>query len=67
MRIVAARDRCIGAGQCVLAAPEYFDQSDEDGVVVVLDAFPEPEAEALVNEAIHACPANALSGADSDD
>ena len=36
VRVIADRDRCIGAGQCVLSAPDVFDQSDDDGRVVIL-------------------------------
>ena len=36
------RDVCIGAGMCVMNAPEVFDQDDE-GIVVVLE--PEVPAE----------------------
>ena len=36
VRIIADRNRCVGAGQCVLSAPDVFDQSDEDGRVVIL-------------------------------
>jgi ferredoxin len=43
MRIQVDRDRCRGAGQCALNAPELFDQSEEDGTVVVLDSQP-PQA-----------------------
>lgn len=32
MRTHADRDKCIGAGQCAMAAPAVFDQ-DDDGVV----------------------------------
>jgi ferredoxin len=35
MRVAADRDRCIGAGLCVMNAEEVFDQ-DDDGLVVVL-------------------------------
>ena len=59
VRIHADTDRCIGAGQCVLTAPDIFD-SGEDGLVVVL--VPEP-AEALlddVREAVDLCPARAI-------
>ena len=32
MRVNADRESCIGSGQCVLDAPDVFDQ-DDDGVV----------------------------------
>ncbi|MFJ4675349.1 MULTISPECIES: ferredoxin [Kitasatospora] len=54
------RDRCCGAGQCVLAAPEVFDQSDEDGTVVLLDARPPAELVREVADAVAACPAGAI-------
>ncbi|MER6100690.1 ferredoxin [Streptomyces sp. NPDC001728] len=67
MRIVADSGRCIGAGQCVLTAPELFDQ-DEDGLVVLLAGSVATEADAkLARSAEHLCPAAALrvtSGAD---
>jgi len=32
MRVTVDQDRCIAAGQCVAAAPDVFDQRDEDGM-----------------------------------
>jgi ferredoxin len=58
VRIVADRDRCVGAGQCALAAPDVFD-SGEDGLVVVLR--PDAGASDAVLEAVDLCPASALS------
>jgi len=43
VRVLADRDRCVGAGQCVLSAPDVFDQSDQDGRVLIL-----PHAAAIV-------------------
>lgn len=55
------RDVCVGAGQCVLAAPAVFDQSDEDGLsYVLLDPVP-PEHASAVRDAVYRCPARALS------
>ncbi|GAB2814940.1 ferredoxin [Lentzea nigeriaca] len=53
--------RCIGSGQCVLAAPDVFDQSDDDGLGVVL--VPEPPADLLpgVRDAVDRCPAGVVS------
>nr|UZH43261.1 TdmG [Streptomyces sp.] len=60
MRVLADPGRCIGAGQCVLTAPEVFDQ-DEDGLVVLLTESVTTVADAkLVREAEHLCPAAAL-------
>jgi ferredoxin len=46
---------------CVLTAGEVFDQSEEDGTVVVL--LPEPPAgkEGAVRRAVQVCPSGALS------
>jgi ferredoxin len=60
MEIVTARERCIGAGQCVLNAPDVFDQDDE-GTVVVLDTHPTAEQEPTVRAAEHACPAHVIT------
>jgi ferredoxin len=30
--------KCVAVGQCVAAAPEVFDQRNEDGIAVVLRA-----------------------------
>ncbi len=55
------RDRCIGAGQCVLAAPDLFDQDEDDGLVVLLDPSPDPAHEAAAREAAAACPAEVIT------
>jgi ferredoxin len=60
MKIATDRERCIGAGQCVLNAPDVFDQDDE-GTVVVLDDHPSPVQEPAVRAAEHACPARVIS------
>ena len=44
MLIRADRDKCIGSGACVLAAPRVFDQ-DDDGIVTPLTDAPTPELE----------------------
>lgn len=55
------RERCVGAGMCVLAAPAVFDQSDEDGRVVVLDVSLSPDNLDPVRDAVTLCPSQALS------
>ncbi|ABW12876.1 protein of unknown function DUF1271 [Parafrankia sp. EAN1pec] len=64
MRVIADTNRCLGAGQCVLADPERFDQSD-DGIVVVLRAeATDPAEQEEVRETVSHCPSRALSLAD---
>ncbi|MGX1756298.1 ferredoxin [Streptomyces lydicus] len=60
MKITINEDKCVGAGQCVLAAAEVFDQRDEDGVVVLLDSAPPQELLADVEDAAARCPALAI-------
>lgn len=60
MKITIAEDKCVAAGQCVLVAPDVFDQRDEDGVAVLL-AEETPETEhGAVDEAARVCPAAAI-------
>ena len=59
MKVLADRDVCISAGNCVMAAGAVFDQ-DDDGIVVVLsDEVPEGE-EDHAREAVRLCPSEAL-------
>ncbi|WP_328377416.1 ferredoxin [Streptomyces sp. NBC_00440] len=60
MKIAIEEDKCCGAGQCVLVAPEVFDQRDEDGIVVLLDPDPPQEQYGNVREAAAVCPAAAI-------
>jgi len=52
--------KCIGAGQCVLASPTVFDQREEDGIVVLLDATPDASLAPSVKKAAKLCPAMAI-------
>ena len=52
--------KCVGAGQCVLLAPEVFDQRDEDGIVVLLDETPPQDQHDVVRESALVCPAAAI-------
>lgn len=64
MRIVTDTGRCVGAGQCALTEPAVFDQSDEDGTVVLLTDHAEGDTLTTVREAIDLCPSQALSVTD---
>ncbi|WNV85934.1 ferredoxin [Umezawaea sp. Da 62-37] len=61
MKVFVDEDKCCGAGSCVLSALEVFDQRDEDGVVVLLDAEPAEHLHAAVHEAVQVCPAAAIT------
>ena len=61
MKISVDEDRCCGAGSCVMAAPDVFDQRDEDGVVVLLREVPEEGSHDAVREAAGVCPAAAIT------
>jgi ferredoxin len=60
MRVTVDQDKCVGSGQCVLAADSVFDQRDEDGIVVLLDPEPPQEVQQDVRRAAMICPALAI-------
>jgi ferredoxin len=67
IEVAVDRDLCIGAGMCVMSAPEAFDQ-DDDGVVVVLETAVSPASPAhadAVARAVAGCPSGALRRADA--
>ena len=59
MEIHADRGVCIGAGNCVLAAEDVFDQ-DDDGIVVVLPGAASGADARAVARAVGGCPSGAL-------
>lgn len=65
MRVSVETDKCVAAGQCVLLAPDVFDQREEDGVVLLLDETPGPEHHEEVRESAMVCPAAAIHLAES--
>lgn len=60
MRLHADPEACVGSGLCALRLPEVFDQSEEDGTVVLLRAEPGPDLETDVLQVVDTCPARAL-------
>ncbi|SDN31806.1 Ferredoxin [Streptomyces sp. cf386] len=61
MKVNVDQGRCCGAGQCVLIAPEVFDQRDDDGIVTLLEVSPAADVHAAVREAAAVCPAAAIT------
>jgi ferredoxin len=60
MKITVHEHKCIGAGQCVTAAPTVFAQNEEDGLVILLNAAPASDKTAGVRSAVRLCPARAI-------
>ncbi|MEV4472445.1 ferredoxin [Nonomuraea sp. NPDC049504] len=60
MKVTVDQDKCCGAGQCVLLAPDVFDQGEDDGIVLLLEAEPPEGLHAAVREAAAVCPAGAI-------
>ncbi len=65
MRVIIDQDKCVASGQCVLAAPDVFDQRDEDGVAVLLAERPDEDRLEDVRQAVAVCPALAIALAES--
>lgn len=60
MRVTIDRSKCVGSGNCMLTAPEVFEQ-DDDGIVVLLNATPPEGQHELVRQAVELCPARVIS------
>lgn len=60
MKVIADQSKCVAAGQCVLTAPEVFDQREEDGIVVLLTENPPEHLTDDVRQAVSLCPAQAI-------
>jgi ferredoxin len=60
MRITADSTRCVGAGQCRLAAPDIFDRDDES-LVVVANGSPNDSELFRVHQAVIRCPTGAIT------
>ncbi len=63
VKVLADKDVCISAGNCVMVASAVFDQDDDGIVVVLVDDVPDSE-EDHVREAVRLCPSQALRVAD---
>jgi ferredoxin len=60
MQVEVDVPKCVASGQCVLIAPDVFDQREDDGMVVLLDDSPAPELHEAVRESALVCPAAAI-------
>lgn len=60
MRIKVIDDRCVGHGMCLLACPEIFVLSDEDGHASVRVEIVPAGLEEAVDQAVRGCPEQAI-------
>lgn len=60
MKILIDQQKCVAAGQCVVYAPNVFDQREEDGIVYLVTENPPPEEAANIRQAAAVCPALAI-------
>nr|UPI48935.1 ferredoxin [Micromonospora sp.] len=60
-RLKVDRERCLGAGRCVLTEPDVFDQDEDDGRVRLLTGQDDPEVTSAVRRAVQFCPTGALT------
>ena len=60
MHVTVDQDKCIGAGQCVLRAPNVFNQRDDDGIVELLNPYPGADEMEAIHEAASLCPARVI-------
>ncbi|MFG2647888.1 ferredoxin [Streptomyces sp. NPDC048436] len=61
MDVRVDRHRCAGSGLCMAQVPAVFDQSDEDGKVLLNAPEPGPELTAAVRAAAGRCPSGAIT------
>ncbi len=60
MKVSVNTQVCVAAGQCVAAAPAVFDQSLEDGSVMLIKEIVDPSEEKAVRTAANICPSGAI-------
>ncbi|MEN3298411.1 ferredoxin [Pseudonocardia sp.] len=66
MKVEVDQEGCVGSGQCVLTAPDVFDQRDEDAIVELLDETPPREQWQATRNAAAGCPAAAITVRDDE-
>jgi ferredoxin len=61
VRVAVDRDRCCASGQCVVLAPDAFEQSDDDGSAYPVRDEPPAVLWESVRDAAANCPTQAIS------
>jgi ferredoxin len=60
MKVIIDQEKCVASGQCVLSAPDVFDQREDDGIAILLDETPPEDQADDVRTAAALCPALAI-------
>lgn len=61
MHITVDMEKCCASGQCVLTAPDVFDQRDSDGCSYPLRPEPSADLWDSARQAADICPTQAIS------
>jgi ferredoxin len=61
MRVLVDRATCEGNAMCMGVAPAVFQVKDDDSKVTILEESPPEDRRATVEDAVRACPTQALS------
>ncbi|WP_327237955.1 ferredoxin [Streptomyces sp. NBC_01317] len=61
LEVEVDRGRCVGGGMCVLFVPVVFDQSDDDGKVLLKIPVPGAGLTGSVRGAAKRCPSGAIT------
>ena len=56
MRLIVVANKCIGSGNCVLACREIFAQSEDNGLIHVLNTCPSLILLPHIKRAVQNCP-----------
>ncbi len=60
MRIEIFPEKCIGVGQCVVAAPDLFEQNEDDGIVYLVREDASEDRRDAAIAAARLCPTLAI-------
>lgn len=60
MKVAIIGERCVGHGMCLLACPELFELSDEDGHAFLRSENVPPALQEAVLQAQRGCPEQAI-------
>lgn len=65
MRITADLGKCRAYGNCLAAAPDIYDLTEDD-VVMILEPNPAPDREEAARSGVRQCPSKALAVEEGD-